>query len=57
MHGIGVKDVAIDVPAMIGRKDAIVKQLTGGIGALFKANGVQRNGMARRACWPINKWR
>jgi dihydrolipoamide dehydrogenase len=30
----------IDVPTMIGRKDKIVKQLTGGIGMLFKANKV-----------------
>jgi dihydrolipoamide dehydrogenase len=40
VHGITVQDVAIDVPAMIARKDGIVKQLTGGIAQLFKANGV-----------------
>ncbi len=40
LHGIGVKDVSIDVPAMIGRKDQIVDQLTTGITGLFKANGV-----------------
>ncbi len=40
IHGIGVKDATIDVPAMIGRKDQIVDQLTGGITGLFKANGV-----------------
>jgi len=39
-HGISVKDLGIDVPAMIKRKADIVKQLTGGIGGLFKANGV-----------------
>lgn len=39
-HGIGVSSVKLDVPAMIARKDKIVKQLTGGIAALFKANGV-----------------
>ena len=39
-HGIKVKGVDLDVPAMIARKDKIVKQLTGGIAALFKANGV-----------------
>ncbi|MFZ2288371.1 MAG: dihydrolipoyl dehydrogenase [Halopseudomonas yangmingensis] len=39
-HGIEVKGVSIDVPAMIERKDKIVKQLTGGVAALFKANGV-----------------
>ncbi len=40
LHGIGVKDASIDVPAMIGRKNQIVDQLTGGITGLFKANGV-----------------
>lgn len=40
VHGISAKDVTIDVAAMIGRKDTIVKNLTGGIAALFKANGV-----------------
>lgn len=40
VHGIGLKDPSIDVPAMIGRKDQIVDQLTSGITGLFKANGV-----------------
>ena len=40
VHGIGVKDVTMDVPAMIARKSTIVKNLTGGIAGLFKANGV-----------------
>ena len=40
VHGIEVDTVNIDVPAMVARKDTIVKNLTGGIGALFKANGV-----------------
>jgi dihydrolipoamide dehydrogenase len=40
VHGIGVKGLSLDVPAMIERKRAVVKQLTGGIGQLFKANGV-----------------
>ncbi|WP_372783858.1 dihydrolipoyl dehydrogenase [Litorivivens sp.] len=39
-HGITAKDLKIDVPAMIKRKDQVVTQLTGGIGGLFKANGV-----------------
>ena len=39
-HGISVKDAKIDVGTMIGRKDAIVKQFTGGIAQLFKANKV-----------------
>src|SRR5438445_11148213 len=37
-HGISAKDAAIDVKAMVGRKDKIVKQFTGGITQLFKAN-------------------
>lgn len=40
VHGISTKGVDIDVPSMIARKAGIVKQLTGGIAALFKANGV-----------------
>jgi dihydrolipoamide dehydrogenase len=39
-HGISFKDARIDVAKMIGRKDAIVKQFTGGIAALFKANKI-----------------
>jgi dihydrolipoamide dehydrogenase len=39
-HGIGVGTPAIDVAAMQKRKDGIVKGMTGGIAALFKANGV-----------------
>ena len=39
-HGISFKDAAMDVPKMIARKDGIVKQFTGGIAMLFKANKV-----------------
>ena len=39
-HGINIGDVGIDVKAMVGRKDKIVKQLTDGIAGLFKSNGV-----------------
>lgn len=39
-HGIQVTKPKIDVAAMMARKDAIVNQLTGGIGGLFKHNGV-----------------
>ncbi len=39
-HGIEVSDPKIDIAKMLERKDKIVKQLTGGIGGLFKANGV-----------------
>ncbi len=40
VHGIEVKGVTIDVPAMVARKDVIVKNLTGGVSGLFKGNGV-----------------
>ncbi|WP_372864577.1 dihydrolipoyl dehydrogenase [Spongiibacter sp.] len=40
VHGISTGKVSIDVPEMIKRKNAIVEQLTGGVGGLFKANGV-----------------
>jgi dihydrolipoamide dehydrogenase len=40
IHGITAKGVTMDVPAMVGRKDTIVKNLTGGVSTLFKANGV-----------------
>lgn len=39
-HGIGVGKMTIDVPAMIARKDKIVKQMSGGITGLFQANKV-----------------
>lgn len=38
--GIKTKGVEADVPAMIAKKAAVVKQLTGGIAALFQGNGV-----------------
>ncbi|MDP5055071.1 MAG: dihydrolipoyl dehydrogenase [Congregibacter sp.] len=40
VHGIGLENPTIDVPAMLKRKDKIVGQLTGGIAGLFKHNGV-----------------
>ncbi|KFN51685.1 dihydrolipoamide dehydrogenase [Arenimonas malthae CC-JY-1] len=39
-HGITAKDAKIDVATMVGRKDKIVKQFTGGIAQLFKANKI-----------------
>jgi dihydrolipoamide dehydrogenase len=39
-HGISTTGAKIDVATMIGRKDKIVKQFTGGIAALFKANKI-----------------
>ena len=40
VHGISTSAVKIDIAEMMARKDKIVGQLTGGIGQLFKANGV-----------------
>jgi dihydrolipoamide dehydrogenase len=40
-HGISFDNAQIDVNMMIGRKDKIVKQFTGGIAGLFKANKVK----------------
>jgi dihydrolipoamide dehydrogenase len=39
-HGISALKPTIDVATMVGRKDKIVKQFTGGIALLFKANKV-----------------
>ncbi|KFL38102.1 dihydrolipoyl dehydrogenase [Arenimonas donghaensis] len=39
-HGITAKDAKIDVKTMVARKDKIVKQFTGGIAQLFKANKI-----------------
>jgi dihydrolipoamide dehydrogenase len=39
-HGIGLKDLSIDVKKMLGRKDTVVKQNNDGILFLFKKNKV-----------------
>jgi dihydrolipoamide dehydrogenase len=39
-HGISFSDAAMDVSKMVARKDGIVKQFTGGIAMLFKANKI-----------------
>src|SRR5438067_9512106 len=39
-HGIRVGSVALDLPAMLARKDKVVKDLTGGVAFLFKKYGV-----------------
>jgi len=38
--GINTGKLTLDVPKMIGRKDKIVQELTGGIEMLFKQNGI-----------------
>lgn len=40
LHGVIAESVSADVPQMVSRKDGIVKQLTGGISQLFKANNI-----------------
>lgn len=40
VHGVKVTGVAMDIAAMQTRKNKIAASLTGGIGQLFKANGV-----------------
>jgi dihydrolipoamide dehydrogenase len=39
-HGIQVGNVTLDLKTMLGRKDQVVKQLTDGVGFLFKKNKV-----------------
>ncbi len=39
-HGIGVKDVGLDLPRMLSRKDSIVKSLTDGVAFLFRKNRI-----------------
>jgi dihydrolipoamide dehydrogenase len=43
-HGISAANPAIDVATMVGRKDKIVKQFTGGVALLFKGNKVTAYG-------------
>jgi len=40
-HGIGVSSPAIDIPAMMKRKQKIVGQLTQGVAGLLKHNGIE----------------
>jgi dihydrolipoamide dehydrogenase len=39
-HGITADNAKVDIATMVGRKDKIVKQFTGGIAMLFKANKI-----------------
>ncbi|WP_428418980.1 dihydrolipoyl dehydrogenase [Methylibium sp.] len=39
-HGIGLKDLSIDIAKMLGRKDTVVKQNNDGILYLFKKNKI-----------------
>ncbi|MBL8798127.1 MAG: dihydrolipoyl dehydrogenase [Planctomycetia bacterium] len=40
-HGIQVGEVGLDLPAMLKRKDAVVKNLVDGLAYLFQKNGIQ----------------
>ena len=40
-HGIDLKDLSVNIPSMMKRKDEVVNKLTTGITGLFKANGVE----------------
>ncbi len=51
-HGISTGKVALDVPAMIARKDQVVTQLTGGISGLFAANKVTGIGGTAKVVGP-----
>ena len=39
-HGIKFEGLSLDLMAMLGRKDQVVKQLTGGVSYLFKKNKI-----------------
>ena len=39
-HGIKVGEVGLDLPAMLARKDQVVKELTDGVRFLFRKNGI-----------------
>ena len=40
-HGIDLKDLSVNIPSMMKRKDEVVNKLTTGITGLLKANGVE----------------
>ncbi|HLQ31267.1 MAG TPA: dihydrolipoyl dehydrogenase [Chloroflexota bacterium] len=39
--GIHAENVSVDYPAMVKREQTVVKRLVGGVGTLFKSNGIQ----------------
>src|SRR4051812_38487140 len=40
-HGVMIENLKLDLPTMMKRKDAVVRQLTNGIGGLFKKHKVE----------------
>lgn len=48
VRGIKVGEISVDLPALMGFKDKIVRQLTGGVGSLAKKNKIEHvKGTAR----------
>ncbi len=39
-HGIQIKEIGLDLKTLLGRKDQVVRQLTGGVGYLFKKHKI-----------------
>jgi dihydrolipoamide dehydrogenase len=42
VHGVRAASVELDLPAMMARKDGVVRDLTRGVEGLFKKNGIER---------------
>src|SRR5579862_3474845 len=40
-YGIKAENVSVDYPAMVKREQTVVKRLVGGVGVLFKSNGIE----------------
>src|SRR5512142_2512887 len=48
VHGVRIAGVELDLPAMMARKDKVVRELTRGVETLFRKNRVTRvHGVAR----------
>jgi dihydrolipoamide dehydrogenase len=41
VHGVKASEIALDLPAMMARKDRVVRGLTQGVASLFEKNGVE----------------
>src|SRR5581483_5754147 len=52
VHGIKTAGVELDLPAMMARKDRVVRGLTSGVAGLFKKNGVTPVGGVARLAAP-----
>ena len=56
-HGIAVEGASIDVPAMMGRKDKIVGDLTKAYGGRFELNEAPLGGLRAKLILPGNQRR